>query len=404
MRLLVILYAGDYREAYRRMVSGEPETYIGHRYSVKSLIRIGQQAEEVAVLCCRSEDAYDEFLEPGFRVIGTGYEPEKNMRSLIQTIKDYRPTHVVLRAPMLGVLNWLTQRKINTLVMFADSFLNRSLPAKFKNFLMVRKLNHPCIRWVANHGVNSSCLLQKMGVKTEKIIPWDLPHTKSPRVYQAKHIKTDAHRWNLLYVGSINEKKGVGDILFALLELRRKGINTQLKIAGKGHVESFSLQAKRLGIEDAVAFLGLVPNDSVVGRMREADLVLIPSRHEYPEGFPFTIYEALCSRTPIVASDHPMFRGVLIHKVSAMIFTATQPSALADCIQCILEDASLYHQISEASLATWEQLQIPVKWADLIERWLFNSPENDRWLFQHRLVSGKYNDFRAYEAAYLHET
>jgi len=33
--------------------------------------------------------------------------------------------------------------------------------------------------------------------------------------------------------------------------------------------------------------------------MAEADAVLIPSRRTYPEGFPKTINEGLCSRTPL---------------------------------------------------------------------------------------------------------
>jgi len=41
--------------------------------------------------------------------------------------------------------------------------------------------------------------------------------------------------------------------------------------------------------------------------MRSADAIVIPSRHEYPEGLPLTIYEALAARTPIVASDHQCF-------------------------------------------------------------------------------------------------
>ena len=46
---------------------------------------------------------------------------------------------------------------------------------------------------------------------------------------------------------------------------------------------------------------------------------------------------------------------------------------------------------SAASLNTWEKLQIPVKWAELIERWLFMSTENEQWLIKHSLNAGIYN-------------
>jgi glycosyltransferase involved in cell wall biosynthesis len=124
--------------------------------------------------------------------------------------------------------------------------------------------------------------------------------------------------------------------------------------------------------------------------MIKADLVLIPSRHEYPEGFPMTIYEALCSRTPMIASDHPMFQNFLIHGVNAMIFPAMNSKALAEIIEKVLSDATLYNSLSLAAPEAWKQLQIPVKWADMIHRWLNHSAENQNGLFAHTLASKGY--------------
>jgi glycosyltransferase involved in cell wall biosynthesis len=140
-----------------------------------------------------------------------------------------------------------------------------------------------------------------------------------------------------------------------------------------------------------VEFLGLVKNTAVVGLMRDADLVLVPSRHEYPEGFPMTIYEALCSRTPIVASDHPMFLRQLKPGQNAMIFAAGQAIDCAAQIEKALSTPPLYESISQATYSTWKNLQIPVKWGDMLTSWLHNSPQDQEWLFQHRLSSGYYN-------------
>ena len=118
--------------------------------------------------------------------------------------------------------------------------------------------------------------------------------------------------------------------------------------------------------------------------MREADLVIIPSRHEYPEGLPLTIYEALCSRNPIIASDHPMFKNQLKDSISAMVFPAKNSSALAAKIEQIMTDLQLYNQISLASAETWQKLQIPVKRWNLIERWLDDSPESQQWFLEGR--------------------
>lgn len=390
MRLLLILYAGDYRTAYQRLMAGEGETYHGHQYAIQSLLKISQKIDDVAVLCCYSKEAYDERLTPGFRVIGNGPSSAQSRKNLLEIISDYQPTHVVLRTPLLFILNWLVRKNVPTITMFADSFLSHQLLARVRYRWMVWNLNRACIQWVSNHGINASYALQQMGVKSDKIIPWDWPHNRTPSEYSTKSLSTQDRPWQLIYVGSVNTLKGVGDLLEAVNLLKHKSMEVRVDIAGKGDVEQFILQAKKLGIDESVNFLGLVPNNTIIERMRDADIVVVPSRHEYPEGFPLTIYEGLCSRTPIVASDHPMFAGVLSHKNSAMVFPAGSPIAMSNCIETLMTNPILYQEISETSLAAWEKLQIPVKWADLIERWLFIAGDNEQWFNQNKLNSGSY--------------
>ncbi|WP_293046505.1 glycosyltransferase [Moorena sp. SIO1F2] len=176
-----------------------------------------------------------------------------------------------------------------------------------------------------------------------------------------------------------------------MANLKANKFPIKLKLAGYDKTGLFANKAKQLQIEDCVEFLGLVPSNTVVTLMRESDLVLVPSRHEFPEGFPLVITHALCARTPIIASDHPMFINKLKDGINAKIFEAGNSVALAESIQKLLSDSDLYHNLSIASYETWKSLQLPVKFADLIQRWLHDSPENEQWLIEHRLSSGRYN-------------
>lgn len=183
--------------------------------------------------------------------------------------------------------------------------------------------------------------------------------------------------------------------LRAVAKLReRNNISVHLKMAGKGEEEFFAQRVEELQIKDCVDFLGIVPTQSLEPLMRESDLVLVTSRHEYPEGFPLTIQHALRTRTPIVASDHPMFKTHLKHGINSMIFEAGNSLALAECIEKVISDSALYHNLSVASHSTWQELRLPVKWADLIDRWLDDSPESKQWLFEQRLASAAYNASR----------
>ena len=99
----------------------------------------------------------------------------------------------------------------------------------------------------------------------------------------------DRGSWQIIYVGALKEAKGIGDALEATSQLKSKGLSIKLKVVGRGDSEGFISRAKHLQIEDCVEFLGLVPNKTIIPLMRETDIVLVPSRHDYPEGFPFTI-------------------------------------------------------------------------------------------------------------------
>jgi glycosyltransferase involved in cell wall biosynthesis len=71
---------------------------------------------------------------------------------------------------------------------------------------------------------------------------------------------------------------------------------------------------------------------------------LSPERYE--ERLPNGITEALGARTPIIASDHPMFAGHLVDGETGMVFPARQPRAMADKIDRLLGDPALYARLS----------------------------------------------------------
>ena len=390
VRLLIIQHAGDYREAVRRFLKGEDETYYAQKYTINVVAEIGDKIDEVATLCCLTKEPYNEVLANGVRAIGTGFFEKVQTYKLIKLLEEYNPTHLVIRTPVRQIFSWAIKRKIKILVTLADSFEAKGLRNKFRNYLLANLLNNRQIDWVGNHGVSSCISLAKIGVDRDKIIPWDLPHVITPNFFSPKTLITDRDTREILYVGAIEEAKGIGDILKAISYLKSQGLSIKLKVIGKGNVERFINITKHLKIEKRVEFLGLVPNRSIISLMRKADSVIVPSRYEYPEGFPFVIYEAFCSRTPIIASDHPMFRSKLIHKINALIFPASDSVALALCIKNLLSNSELYQKLSLASYEAWKSLQIPVTWGQLIERWLFDSLENKKWLFEHRLSSGKY--------------
>jgi glycosyltransferase involved in cell wall biosynthesis len=107
---------------------------------------------------------------------------------------------------------------------------------------------------------------------------------------------------SLLYVGALQDIKGVDVLLRALPELEARGVDVDLRIAGRGPYEpKLRKLAARLGVAASVEWLGYVDNDQLPAEYRAADAFVYPGRIDEPFGR--VLLEALASGTPVVASD-----------------------------------------------------------------------------------------------------
>lgn len=389
MRLTIVQYAGDFREAYVRLARGGKQTYQAQWYSLNAVGSLARTVEQLTVICALTDEPYDEILPNGVRAIGGGFRQGFRLDLLPPLVERAMPTHLWISTPLPPVLNWALRNNIPAIAVLADSFNKTGLREWLKKKRMVALLNRPGILWVANHGLSACIALRDAGVDPDKIIPWDWPASAKPSDYSVRDFAA-AKPVSILYVGSVSAAKGVSDVLQAAARLHAHGTDVSFRIVGPDAGGAMQRLANDLHLAGTVSFIGPVPNEDVIGEMRAADIVLVPSRHEYPEGMPLTIYEALCARTPLVASNHPMFRRVLIDGETAQIFRASDPDNMALAIRTLLGNPSLYRKLSENSLAAWQRLQVPVKWGALLKAWAAD-PSCHSWMHQHRLNAGIYD-------------
>ncbi len=109
--------------------------------------------------------------------------------------------------------------------------------------------------------------------------------------------------WRLLYVGRLEEAKGVGVLLSALARLRQHRTDWRLTLIGgnpfTGDAQTFRRQSAELGLEDCVEFLDEVSWTEVPAHMQEADVFLLPS---FSEGLPLAMLEAMASGLPVIST------------------------------------------------------------------------------------------------------
>jgi glycosyltransferase involved in cell wall biosynthesis len=106
----------------------------------------------------------------------------------------------------------------------------------------------------------------------------------------------------LLFVGAIEPRKNLPNLLGALGLLRRRGLEVPLIVVGRDGEDSAAVRRRlaELGLEEAVRFLGYRPAQEIRDLYRLASVFVYPS---LSEGFGLPVVEAMASGAPVVASS-----------------------------------------------------------------------------------------------------
>ncbi len=380
---LLIVQTGDFGAAWARMAAGTPETYRDQYASLRFVAGLAQDFDVTTLAICARP--HDELLTPGLRAIGIS-RAKLNPKRVAALMDQLTPARLIVRSPFISILAEARRRRIPTLPCFADIFATGRLRGRWRVWQLGRLLKGPHIPGVANHSLNASrSAVAVLGLPPSRVIPWDWSRIRPETA--AKTGMADPARPRCFYAGALSEAKGLGDCLEALAILHGQGLRVRLSVAGGGDPQPWATRIAALGLEDDVDLLGVVPNARVRASMAAHDLVIVPSRPEYPEGLPNTIYEGLASRSPVVLSDHPAFRGRIRDGVGGLVFRAGDPPALARAIRQLSDDPALYEKLSAGAEAALADLHVGLEWPDLIRHFLDDPHDETGWVDRSSLAA-----------------
>lgn len=388
MRIAFVQH-GDYFEAHQRLFSGGQENYYGQRYSVEFVDGLKRKADFVGTFALAAAAPYEREIDRNFCSAGATQLPRgSDLKTLFATLNRWRPTHVVLRTPISDVIEWCLKQRVRLLPVLADSFSTRGVRDLMRNWRLSSLLNRNEIEFVGNHNVPASDTLAAIGVARDKIVPWDWPYDVSPDDYKCKLGPKDPLA--LVYVGTVSEAKGVTDIIRAAGLMKAAGRKLRLHIIGNGDLGLARGVAHNAGVASETTLHGAVAHREVMRRLTNADIALVPSRHAYAEGMPKSLTEALLTRTPVIVSDHPVFRRHFSDTPAARMHKQADVEGIAAAISDLADTPDAYRQASEATGDLWKAVIFGVKWADLVEGWLFDQPARKQMLRAATLASLKH--------------
>lgn len=160
----------------------------------------------------------------------------------------------------------------------------------------------------------------------------------------------------LLNIGKLMVQKGQLYLIHAMKELQASSYNIILEIYGKGkdHNELFLRnEVAKLKLEN-VFFKGVTENIKDV--FMNHHIMITPSLWE---GMPLTVLEAMSMGIPIIASDIPPHREVLLGVDSRIFIKPKDPKAIAKTVKMLIEDLSYYNKVSQQVLKCAERYTIP---------------------------------------------
>lgn len=102
-----------------------------------------------------------------------------------------------------------------------------------------------------------------------------------------------------LFLGSIDERKGIFDALQAFERLAHKGLKFRLVVGGNGDIDRFRNELKARKLDNFVDFKGWISGDDKEDALNNCDILILPS---YNEGLPISILEAMARRKAVIST------------------------------------------------------------------------------------------------------
>ena len=389
---LLIYQTGDFGAAVQSFAGGGEETYHEQKRSVDFVIDLGKTMSVCVV--SRSSSHYDLGVAPGVRAIGLEPRTFDGHGIGRDLVAELGPKRALVRLPHLGLIAAASKAGVPTMPCLADVFdpvpiaalaTRRGLRRKVDQWTISRCFRRPSVTAVCNHSLNATrSLIDTLGVPEERCVPWEWPQVAVRA--EPKDLPQD-RPVNILYVGSLSQAKGIGDLIEAVALLRARGKSVQLTAIGAGgEREPLGQRATQPDLQGSVTFSGRLPKADVRRSMQTADIICVPTRLEYAEGLPNALVEGLASRTPLVVTDHPAMRGRVIDGKTALLAHPSSADSLAERLTELMEDPVLYRTLSENAGGAYASLFVGKTWYEVVSAFVDDPVNETGWVAEYSLA------------------
>lgn len=166
-------------------------------------------------------------------------------------------------------------------------------------------------------------------------------------------------RVNILFVGRIEERKGLIYLLKSYKILSKKFSNLRLIVVGDGELKTDCQKWAKSNKLKEVLFEGERTGTELSSYYASADIFVSPA--VFGESFGIVLLEAMASGKPVVAFANKGYKEFLKNKKGGLLANIKDSQDLADKIEILIKDAALRKRIGswaevEAARYSWENI------------------------------------------------
>lgn len=203
----------------------------------------------------------------------------------------------------------------------------------------IERVAAPLVDLYVANSEGARAFLCGRGLPEEKFVT--IPNGVDPDEWwsPARDDRRPGARPTVVCVGNFRARKRQRDLIHAMVLLRSRGVRTACALVGDGPLRG-ELEAlvRELELHDVVRFLGRLSPEELPTVLHQADVFVLPSLWE---GMPGSVLEAMAAGRPVVGTDVPGIRDVVVDGVTGFLVPPQSPEALASRIERLLADPVL---------------------------------------------------------------
>jgi glycosyltransferase involved in cell wall biosynthesis len=183
-----------------------------------------------------------------------------------------------------------------------------------------------------------------------KVIPYGVDLTRFPQ----KSSYSMQQTLNVIFIGSMVQRKGLADLLAAIRKMKTGKINVTLigrTIIDKSLLDHFSDVNFKVKVN--------IDHRSLLIELHNSDVFVFPS---LVEGFGHVILEAMATGLPVITTTHTAGVDVIADNEDGFIIPVKSPDAIAEKLEILMTKKTLCKEIGNAAnlkakTFTWERFR-----------------------------------------------